>query len=57
MRAHTFALVLTVTLCIATAARGAITKGPYLQDAVGDSITVTWETDTGTASKVEWGMT
>lgn len=36
---------------------GAIIKGPYLQDSAGTGVRVRWETDSGSDSRVDYGLT
>lgn len=47
-----FALAQAVSL-----SHGAIIKGPYLQDVTTGGIRVRWETDAGTDSRVDYGLT
>lgn len=48
-------LVLLVLLSSSLAFAATVVRGPYLQSASSDSITVRWRTDTATDSRVQYG--
>jgi len=42
---------------VVSLSQGAIIKGPYLQDVTKTSIRIRWETDAGTDSRADYGLT
>ncbi|SHH67224.1 DNRLRE domain-containing protein [Massilia sp. CF038] len=48
-------IVLVVLLSSSLAFAASVVRGPYLQSASSDSITVRWRTDTATDSRVQYG--
>jgi hypothetical protein len=49
-------VVLLVLLSTSLAFAATVVRGPYLQSASSDSITVRWRTDTATDSRVQYGL-
>jgi acid phosphatase type 7 len=50
-------VVLVILLSTSLAFAATVVRGPYLQTASSDSITVRWRTDTATDSRVQFGTT